>query len=155
AFAPLFEGLQRFPRLVLKHSRRAILRLILKLGKFDRERIPFVSRPRNSIFCVISSCTLGSQYRIESYCRPCGVPITVIRPTISESLLLTFERRSNRTRRSRNTFSPNLGLATGSETELIMAIESRRDPERLLEQIEEEERREKRGRLKIFLGYAS
>src|SRR5262249_58067409 len=36
-----------------------------------------------------------------------------------------------------------------------MALESRRDPERLLEQIEEEERREKRGRLKIFLGYAS
>src|SRR5262249_45653403 len=67
----------------------------------------------------------------------------------------TFERRSNRTRLSRNTFSPNLGLATGSESELIMAIESRRDPERLLEQIEEEERREKRGRLKIFLGYAS
>ncbi|HYR84589.1 MAG TPA: hypothetical protein VE422_10975 [Terriglobia bacterium] len=31
----------------------------------------------------------------------------------------------------------------------------RRDPERLLEQIEREERREKRGRLKIFLGYAS
>ena len=31
----------------------------------------------------------------------------------------------------------------------------RPDPERLLEQIEQEERREKRGRLKIFLGYAS
>src|SRR5215475_8587101 len=31
----------------------------------------------------------------------------------------------------------------------------RRDPQRLLEQIEEEERRQKRGRLKIFLGYAS
>ena len=32
---------------------------------------------------------------------------------------------------------------------------ARRDPQRLLEQIEEEERRKKRGRLKIFLGYAS
>src|SRR2546425_3641349 len=36
-----------------------------------------------------------------------------------------------------------------------MDLELRRDPERLLEQIEEEERRKKRGRLKIFLGYAS
>src|SRR5215831_11496827 len=36
-----------------------------------------------------------------------------------------------------------------------MDLEVRRDPERLLEQIEEEERRRKRGRLKIFLGYAS
>jgi two-component system, OmpR family, sensor histidine kinase KdpD len=36
-----------------------------------------------------------------------------------------------------------------------MSLEFRRDPERLLEQIEEEERRKKRGRLKIFLGYAS
>ena len=36
-----------------------------------------------------------------------------------------------------------------------MDLDSRRDPERLLEQIEEEERRKKRGRLKIFLGYAS
>ena len=34
-------------------------------------------------------------------------------------------------------------------------MEIRRDPQRLLEQIEEEERRKKRGRLKIFLGYAS
>lgn len=33
--------------------------------------------------------------------------------------------------------------------------ESRRDPERLLREIEQEERRERRGRLKIFLGYAS
>jgi two-component system, OmpR family, sensor histidine kinase KdpD len=32
---------------------------------------------------------------------------------------------------------------------------SRPDPERLLEQVEQEERRSKRGRLKIFLGYAS
>ena len=32
---------------------------------------------------------------------------------------------------------------------------SRPDPERLLEQVEHEERREKRGRLKIFLDYAS
>jgi len=32
---------------------------------------------------------------------------------------------------------------------------ARRDPQRLLEQIEEEERRKKRGRLKIVLGYAS
>ncbi len=31
----------------------------------------------------------------------------------------------------------------------------RPDPERLLEQIEEQERRERRGRLKVFLGYAS
>src|SRR5215472_11846196 len=36
-----------------------------------------------------------------------------------------------------------------------MDLELRRDPERLLEQIEEEERRQRRGRLKIFLGYAS
>jgi two-component system sensor histidine kinase KdpD len=34
-------------------------------------------------------------------------------------------------------------------------MESRPSPEQLLRQIEEEERREKRGRLKIFLGYAS
>src|SRR5438876_4579895 len=31
----------------------------------------------------------------------------------------------------------------------------RRDPEQLLRQIEEEEARSKRGRLKVFLGYAS
>ena len=36
-----------------------------------------------------------------------------------------------------------------------MDLEFRRDPQRLLEEIEEEERRKKRGRLKIFLGYAS
>src|SRR5262245_59499135 len=36
-----------------------------------------------------------------------------------------------------------------------MDSDLRRDPQRLLEQIEEEERRQKRGRLKIFLGYAS
>src|SRR5437867_10617349 len=36
-----------------------------------------------------------------------------------------------------------------------MDLELRRDPERLLEQIEEEERRKRRGRLKIFLGHAS
>jgi two-component system sensor histidine kinase KdpD len=36
-----------------------------------------------------------------------------------------------------------------------MDVDHRRDPQRLLEQIEEEERRNKRGRLKIFLGYAS
>src|ERR1043166_1759343 len=36
-----------------------------------------------------------------------------------------------------------------------MDVELRRDPERLLQQIEKEERRKKRGRLKIFLGYAS
>src|SRR5215471_7441594 len=36
-----------------------------------------------------------------------------------------------------------------------MGSEFRRDPERLLEQIEEEERRKTRGRLKVFLGYAS
>jgi two-component system sensor histidine kinase KdpD len=36
-----------------------------------------------------------------------------------------------------------------------MDIELRRDPERLLAEIEQEERRKKRGRLKIFLGYAS
>src|SRR5207248_10665374 len=38
---------------------------------------------------------------------------------------------------------------------LHMDSEFRRDPERLLEQIERQERRERRGRLKIFLGYAS
>ena len=36
-----------------------------------------------------------------------------------------------------------------------MDSQFRRDPERLLKEIEREERREKRGRLKIFLGYAS
>src|SRR5438552_14441268 len=36
-----------------------------------------------------------------------------------------------------------------------MDLEFRRDPERLLEEIEREEQRERRGRLKIFLGYAS
>lgn len=36
-----------------------------------------------------------------------------------------------------------------------MDTEWRRDPERLLEQIEQEEKRNRRGRLKIFLGYAS
>src|SRR5215510_10537475 len=36
-----------------------------------------------------------------------------------------------------------------------MDREPRRDPQRLLEEIEEEEKRRKRGRLKIFLGYAS
>src|SRR5215471_13644596 len=36
-----------------------------------------------------------------------------------------------------------------------MSSNFRPDPERLLEQIEKEERRHKRGRLKIFLGYAS
>src|SRR5437764_8084915 len=36
-----------------------------------------------------------------------------------------------------------------------MDADLRRDPERLLEQIEEEERSKKPGRLKIFLGYAS
>src|SRR2546421_1005683 len=36
-----------------------------------------------------------------------------------------------------------------------MDLELRRDPQRLLEEIEEEERRKKRGRLKVFLGYAS
>src|SRR5437762_7308184 len=36
-----------------------------------------------------------------------------------------------------------------------MDLELRRDPQRLLEQIEDEERRERRGRLKVFLGYAS
>src|SRR5437763_16926113 len=36
-----------------------------------------------------------------------------------------------------------------------MDLEFRRDPERLLAQIEQEEQREKRGRLKVFLGYAS
>jgi two-component system sensor histidine kinase KdpD len=34
-------------------------------------------------------------------------------------------------------------------------MESRPNPEQLLKQFEEEETREKRGRLKIFLGYAS
>src|SRR6266478_5734761 len=37
----------------------------------------------------------------------------------------------------------------------IMTMDPRRDPEHLLKQIEEEERRSKRGRLKVFLGYAS
>jgi two-component system sensor histidine kinase KdpD len=36
-----------------------------------------------------------------------------------------------------------------------MDTDLRPDPQRLLEQIEEEERRKKRGRLKVFLGYAS
>src|SRR4030095_14063494 len=36
-----------------------------------------------------------------------------------------------------------------------MGSEFRRDPQRLLEQIEEDERRKTRGRLKVFLGYAS
>jgi two-component system, OmpR family, sensor histidine kinase KdpD len=36
-----------------------------------------------------------------------------------------------------------------------MDLELRRDPERLLEEVEQEERRKRRGRLKIFLGYAS
>jgi two-component system, OmpR family, sensor histidine kinase KdpD len=36
-----------------------------------------------------------------------------------------------------------------------MDVELRRDPQRLLREIEEDERRRKRGRLKIFLGYAS
>lgn len=36
-----------------------------------------------------------------------------------------------------------------------MDSDLRRDPQRLLEQIEDEQRRKKRGRLKIFLGYAS
>src|ERR1051325_763105 len=36
-----------------------------------------------------------------------------------------------------------------------MDVELRRDPERLLQQVEEQEKRKKRGRLKIFLGYAS
>src|SRR5213596_880154 len=36
-----------------------------------------------------------------------------------------------------------------------MDADFRRDPQRLLEQIEQEERRKKRGRLKVFLGYAS
>lgn len=36
-----------------------------------------------------------------------------------------------------------------------MDSEFRRDPERLLREIEQQERRERRGRLKIFLGYAS
>src|SRR5215831_17883337 len=38
---------------------------------------------------------------------------------------------------------------------VIMDLEFRRDPERLLQQIEEEERKQKRGHLKVFLGYAS
>lgn len=36
-----------------------------------------------------------------------------------------------------------------------MDADSRRDPERLLKQVEEEERQARRGRLKVFLGYAS
>ena len=36
-----------------------------------------------------------------------------------------------------------------------MNTDPRRDPEQILEQIQREERRKKRGRLKIFLGYAS
>ena len=36
-----------------------------------------------------------------------------------------------------------------------MEMHSRPDPEQLLRQIEQEEKREKRGRLKVFLGYAS
>src|SRR5436190_8476643 len=36
-----------------------------------------------------------------------------------------------------------------------MDSDFRPDPQRLLEQIEDEERRKKRGQLKIFLGYAS
>jgi two-component system sensor histidine kinase KdpD len=36
-----------------------------------------------------------------------------------------------------------------------MDIEYRRDPERILAEIQREERRQRRGRLKIFLGYAS
>src|SRR5213083_2980906 len=42
-----------------------------------------------------------------------------------------------------------------SDWELNVDTELRRDPERLLEQVEREEERERRGRLKIFLGYAS
>jgi len=33
--------------------------------------------------------------------------------------------------------------------------DSRPDPEQLLKQIEQDEQRQKRGRLKVFLGYAS
>src|ERR1700739_849089 len=36
-----------------------------------------------------------------------------------------------------------------------MDSQLRRDPEQLLKEIEQQERRERRGRLKIFLGYAS
>src|SRR6476660_2542226 len=36
-----------------------------------------------------------------------------------------------------------------------MDIKHRRDPERLLAEIQREEQRQRRGRLKIFLGYAS
>jgi two-component system, OmpR family, sensor histidine kinase KdpD len=36
-----------------------------------------------------------------------------------------------------------------------MDLQFRRDPEQLLKEIEQQERRERRGRLKIFLGYAS
>src|SRR5499425_2067274 len=36
-----------------------------------------------------------------------------------------------------------------------MDSQFRRDPEQLLKEIEQQERRERRGRLKIFLGYAS
>jgi len=36
-----------------------------------------------------------------------------------------------------------------------MDSQFRRDPEQLLREIEQQERRERRGRLKIFLGYAS
>jgi two-component system sensor histidine kinase KdpD len=37
----------------------------------------------------------------------------------------------------------------------MMNTEHRRDPERILEEIQQEERRKGRGRLKVFLGYAS
>src|SRR6516165_675119 len=36
-----------------------------------------------------------------------------------------------------------------------MDSQLRRDPEQILREIEQQERRERRGRLKIFLGYAS
>src|SRR5262249_14268983 len=36
-----------------------------------------------------------------------------------------------------------------------MDSQFRRDPEQLLKEIEQQERRERRGRLKVFLGYAS
>src|SRR5438045_5184364 len=36
-----------------------------------------------------------------------------------------------------------------------MEREFRRDPEQLLQEIEQQEQRERRGRLKVFLGYAS
>src|SRR6185295_9337081 len=36
-----------------------------------------------------------------------------------------------------------------------MSTGERPDPEKILEEIERQERREKRGRLKVFLGYAS